>query len=72
MSVSEWQRLTRDLEEQPGLRQSLGAALAHCPDREQAAALLRRHGYAIEPADLPAAPPAAPPAPGAALPDAAL
>ncbi|MDQ1080997.1 hypothetical protein [Pseudoroseomonas cervicalis] len=60
----EWQRLEQDLRQQPGLRDRLGAALARCDTAEAAAALLRRHGYAVEAGEWPPA--------GAALPEAAL
>ncbi len=47
MSASEWQRLERDIVAQPALRDALDAALAPCRSREEAMAVLRRHGYAV-------------------------
>ncbi|EFH09089.1 hypothetical protein ACFFMP_11145 [Pseudoroseomonas cervicalis] len=54
MNAPEWQRLTRDLGEQPALRETLGAALAQCQSPEAAAALLQAHGYRLNAGDLPA------------------
>ena len=63
MPSPEMLRLARDLR-QPALRETLGAMLVRCASVAEAAALLQRRGYAIEPAELAAAP--------GALPEAAL
>lgn len=74
MSTAELQRLALALGQDPALRQSLAAGLAPCRSQEDAAALLRHHGYAVEAADLQALQqqPSGQPAAGTALPDAAL
>ncbi|MDQ1080996.1 Nif11-like leader peptide family natural product precursor [Pseudoroseomonas cervicalis] len=64
MSASELQRLALALRQDSALRETLDAGLAQCRSAEEAAALLQRHGYAVDAAALQAA--------GAALPDTAL
>lgn len=49
MSASEWQRLERDLQTQPALRETL----VQCRSREEAAAVAQSRGYRVSAIDLP-------------------
>lgn len=49
MSASEWQRLERDIQAQPDLRE----ALVQCGNREKALSLARSLGYAVSAEDRP-------------------
>ncbi|MCQ4162722.1 Nif11-like leader peptide family natural product precursor [Roseomonas sp. GC11] len=47
MIQTELQRLAEDLQKLPGLRETLSIPLRQCQDVEEAALVLRRHGYDI-------------------------